>query len=162
MKCYNHPEREAVASCQNCGKALCKECADKYQPCLCDDCYKVLRQKEIDDLKSARKRLIKTFVISCVLVVICAIITISEGKESFPWIISLIAFFIPWGWNYANLLGLTWFFSFNPGGFILMLLVYLFRAIVSAVIGVFCFIAAVIKFTKIKKAEKTVEIEMGV
>jgi len=26
MKCYNHPEREAVAVCRACGKAVCQEC----------------------------------------------------------------------------------------------------------------------------------------
>ena len=26
MKCYNHPEREAVAECRACGKAVCQEC----------------------------------------------------------------------------------------------------------------------------------------
>lgn len=29
MKCFNHTEREAVATCQKCGKSLCKECAGK-------------------------------------------------------------------------------------------------------------------------------------
>ncbi len=38
MKCFNHPEREAVATCQKCGKGLCKECAEKHTPCLCDSC----------------------------------------------------------------------------------------------------------------------------
>lgn len=55
MKCYFHPEKDAVATCQNCGKSLCKECAEKYHPCLCDDCYKILRQQEIDNLKEAEK-----------------------------------------------------------------------------------------------------------
>ncbi len=27
MKCYNHPEADAVALCRNCGKALCMNCA---------------------------------------------------------------------------------------------------------------------------------------
>ena len=28
MKCYNHPERDAVGVCVGCGKAaVCKECA---------------------------------------------------------------------------------------------------------------------------------------
>ncbi len=27
MKCYNHPETDAVAICKSCGKALCHECA---------------------------------------------------------------------------------------------------------------------------------------
>ena len=38
MKCFNHPEREAVATCQKCGKGLCRECAEKYTPCMCESC----------------------------------------------------------------------------------------------------------------------------
>ena len=40
MTCANHPERERVAFCQNCGKALCQECARTVgtavfcEPCL--------------------------------------------------------------------------------------------------------------------------------
>lgn len=45
MKCFNHEDREAVATCQRCGKGLCKECASKYTPCLCDDCFEAI-QKE--------------------------------------------------------------------------------------------------------------------
>lgn len=35
MKCFSHEDRDAVAYCQHCGKALCRECAEKYTPCLC-------------------------------------------------------------------------------------------------------------------------------
>jgi hypothetical protein len=40
MNCANHPDRERVAFCQNCGKALCQECARTVgtavfcEPCL--------------------------------------------------------------------------------------------------------------------------------
>src|SRR5258707_4253597 len=40
MNCANHPERERVAFCQNCGKPLCQECARTVgsavfcEPCL--------------------------------------------------------------------------------------------------------------------------------
>jgi len=27
MKCYYHPEVEAVATCSNCGKAICQTCS---------------------------------------------------------------------------------------------------------------------------------------
>jgi len=27
MKCFNHPEKDAVGICKNCNKGLCKECA---------------------------------------------------------------------------------------------------------------------------------------
>lgn len=39
MKCYNHQERDAVATCSECGVGLCKECADKHSPILCDKCF---------------------------------------------------------------------------------------------------------------------------
>ena len=38
MKCFNHTDVEAVATCVDCGKSLCKECASKYEPILCDSC----------------------------------------------------------------------------------------------------------------------------
>lgn len=38
MKCFYHQDRDAVAQCVDCGKFLCKECADAYSPCLCEDC----------------------------------------------------------------------------------------------------------------------------
>lgn len=37
-KCFNHPDQDAVATCQKCGKGLCRECAAKYMPCMCDAC----------------------------------------------------------------------------------------------------------------------------
>ena len=38
MNCYYHPHKSAVATCSDCGKGLCQECADKWNPILCDDC----------------------------------------------------------------------------------------------------------------------------
>lgn len=29
MKCFNHPEKDAVAICKSCNKALCHECASE-------------------------------------------------------------------------------------------------------------------------------------
>ena len=43
--CYYHPSRSVVAYCVDCGKNLCRECADKYQDNdgrsvhICDDCF---------------------------------------------------------------------------------------------------------------------------
>lgn len=39
MKCYNHNDRDAVATCMECGVGLCRECADKYESVLCDKCF---------------------------------------------------------------------------------------------------------------------------
>lgn len=40
MNCYNHPERNAVITCPQCGKGLCSECANIYSNHLCHECYK--------------------------------------------------------------------------------------------------------------------------
>ncbi len=39
MKCFYHVNEDAVGQCVDCGKFLCRECASKYKPVLCDDCY---------------------------------------------------------------------------------------------------------------------------
>lgn len=39
MNCANHPDRERVAFCQNCGKPLCQECVRNYgTSILCEQC----------------------------------------------------------------------------------------------------------------------------
>ena len=45
MKCYYHEDRDAVATCQHCGKALCKACASRYTPCLCEECARLLQEQ---------------------------------------------------------------------------------------------------------------------
>ena len=45
MKCFNHEDRDAVATCQHCGKALCKACASRYTPCLCEECARLLQEQ---------------------------------------------------------------------------------------------------------------------
>jgi hypothetical protein len=39
MKCFNHSEKDAVATCMGCGKALCHECCPSpaQSPFVCSD-----------------------------------------------------------------------------------------------------------------------------
>lgn len=159
MKCYYHPDRDAVSSCQKCGKYLCKECADKYSPCLCNECYNILRQEEKNELIESKKPFIKSIILGVVFFIVSMIIVSASGgmKEAgwFPF----VAFFIPFGWKYANLLGLTWFFNINAAGCLLMCFVYAFRATVAVICGIPCFIIALIKLKKISDAARSIEIE---
>lgn len=43
MKCYLHNEVDAVASC-SCGKALCRECAAKYDRPVCQQCAEIANE----------------------------------------------------------------------------------------------------------------------
>ncbi len=47
MKCYNHPEKDSVGSCNGCNKGLCKECASIFNVPLCKPCYIVDRASTI-------------------------------------------------------------------------------------------------------------------
>lgn len=53
MKCFYHEDREAVATCQHCGKALCRACASLYTPCLCVDCAQLLRDQQAEQARAA-------------------------------------------------------------------------------------------------------------
>ena len=47
MKCFYHPDREAVAVCSRCGKPLCKECAKEYKGKIyCKDCLEEIKKEE--------------------------------------------------------------------------------------------------------------------
>lgn len=156
MKCYNHQDRDAVATCTKCGKSLCKECADKHSPCLCDECYSQLREDELKNLQDAKKPFIKAIILGVVfLVAALFLVAAADGPAWLP----ILAFFIPFGWKYANLLGLTWFFNLNAAGCALMFFVYAFRACVAVIAGIPCFIIALVKLHEISKAAATAEIE---
>ena len=48
MKCYNHPERDSVAICKACGKAICHECAQESENGIAcqQSCINSLSKKE--------------------------------------------------------------------------------------------------------------------
>ena len=47
MNCFNHTQEPAVAQCSDCGKGLCSECAERYQPILCTPCFQKRKRSEI-------------------------------------------------------------------------------------------------------------------
>ena len=49
MNCFNHIDRAAVAQCSDCGKGLCAECTEKYEPILCTPCFQKRKDKAIWD-----------------------------------------------------------------------------------------------------------------
>lgn len=65
MKCFCHHDRDAVAQCSECGKFLCSECAEVWEPPLCPSCGKSISSY---NKSSAAASLILTailFVLGC-------------------------------------------------------------------------------------------------
>lgn len=162
MKCFNHPEREAVATCQRCGKGLCRECAEKYTPCMCDECAAQLQRnqqqqaqaKENDRkakykaaLVDTRSEFIKTAAIGVALgVAMVLIVANGYGTSSiFSYLVYLVAgFCIPFGWKF-----LTYLQSFLPiwiiGSFGFWFCYCVFKAFFSVFVGIPAFIYQLIK-----------------
>lgn len=138
MKCFNHPDREAVATCKKCGKGLCRECAEKYTPCMCEPCAaksqrdqqqqaqnkeEQRKQKYKDALVDTRSEFIKTSVIGIIVGIIFVwyqATQTTEGIDGFSDCVGtfFVAFCIPFGWKFFTylqsfipifLIGTWWF-----------------------------------------------------
>lgn len=151
MKCFYHEEKDAVATCQNCGKGLCKECAEKHTPCLCDECAENIKinqenekeQRRKDALIDTTSEFIVAIVKGCVAVLIWYLI-VNKAMDT-PFTISELGiFFLPFGWALF-----TYLEQFLPPIFLggVLLWIYLvLKFIVSLILGIPCFIYQVIKF----------------
>lgn len=109
MKCFYHEDREAVAQCVDCNKGLCKECASKYKPILCDDCYnsrveinaQKIEQENIDRAIERGtvtglfiRRTVITLVLSVILtfILVVALNDISDSGDKLMILIFILAF----------------------------------------------------------------------
>ena len=152
MKCFYHEDKDAVATCQNCGKGLCRECTTKYTPCMCDNCIKLLEEnKKIETIRKKQEALIDTksemisAIFKGVITVIISIIlfNLMETQKFETW--ELLFFFFPFGWAL-----LTYIEQYIPTIFvcsgILYIVIITFKIIFAVFLGIPCFIYQVIKF----------------
>ena len=157
MKCYYHEDREAVATCQHCGKFLCKSCAQVHTPCFCDECFALLSQEaqhqqqeaahqrraqSIAALADTRQEFFKT----CLLgIAVAAVLTLLYANGGGPHTLSEMlfvgcyCFFIPFGWKL-----LTYLQSFLPVTIFGTLWFWLFWICVKGMVSIFVGIPAFI------------------
>ena len=55
MNCYYHNHKDAVGTCQDCGKGLCRECMDTFTIPVCESCNSIrwanMRQTAMFELR---------------------------------------------------------------------------------------------------------------
>ena len=57
MECHNHPDREAVANCAFCGKAVCPECSMEIGGNIyCKDCINEIITKSFGEKETLAKK----------------------------------------------------------------------------------------------------------
>ncbi|MBR1832745.1 MAG: hypothetical protein IJ784_09985 [Ruminiclostridium sp.] len=77
MKCYHHPDRDAVAYCSQCGRGLCAECSDAHNPIMCDNCAQLAVQQLVDDYNEIiRKNKQKIRTIHIIIIVTTILVTL--------------------------------------------------------------------------------------
>ena len=108
MNCFNHPDQPAVAQCNQCGKFLCKECASKRTPVMCDECADLLQQSIQAEVQRKEKSENTVFIVSAVFFILQFFIvpgTLLSGNFAFlPFaLISCILWGgAPFGWVGLN------------------------------------------------------------
>ena len=83
MKCYNHPEIEAIGFCTSCNKAICDECAVDIQgKLLCRECIAAgkIRNQETTEITDNDKTM--ALLAHMLGLIVPLIILLSESKKN--------------------------------------------------------------------------------
>ncbi|MBQ2329836.1 MAG: hypothetical protein II387_03695 [Oscillospiraceae bacterium] len=87
MKCFYHPEEETVASCVECGKGLCKTCADMWQPARCDECAE---NKIAEERRELYRPLGLGIIIFFAFMVLAAVVCASKLVFRLSWAMAVV------------------------------------------------------------------------
>lgn len=170
MNCYFHPNEPAVATCKECGKGLCRACAGKYDPPLCDACFekliqrhenKVRRQKEeaIEELREDRQSDVKYLLISAITFVVGLVAGWVASGQLYTGIgIGLLTVVIPAGWSALNRITPDVFLILPVVGWAIFFFV---KLILSVAVGTYWapvkIIRTIIRVFKNKKQEQEID-----
>lgn len=73
MNCYNHSNEVAIATCIDCGKGLCDECARMYTIPICNACNFIR-------IKADKSSILKRWGISLGIAIILTIFFVQMGE----------------------------------------------------------------------------------
>lgn len=133
MKCYNHPNEDAIAQCQHCGKGLCQSCAQKWSPPICDDCQRGFINEELSSVNGELMLYVGLAIAGAVVGVLIG----STGKGITLFFIIIYAFSFPVyaaGWKWMNHITDSFALFATPVGWFIYLFI---KLMFSAAVGVF-------------------------
>lgn len=154
MRCYYHPDREIVATCTECGKGLCKECASKWDPILCEDCA---RERIADKRVALRRSISAGIVITALGLVVGIVGAISEGNLGY--VLGGIAYGymlggIPNGWKVLNKIQPNMFLFLPLIGWVIY---FLIKFSLAYFVGLVAFPVNIYRYWKGKKEADALE-----
>lgn len=129
MKCFYHPELDAVAQCEKCSKGLCNDCATKYNRPICESCAKKeLRAK----LSYYRMPLIVCAVLFAVVFIICSQQDL-QMYQTISYSLGIISLYV--GWKVFGNIGKS--YSVISGDGFTMLAFFFIKIVAVLLVGVF-------------------------
>lgn len=160
MKCFYHSDREAVGTCQTCGKSLCRECAEKYTPLSCDDCHREMiarsrneREKAKQDaLIDTKAELIKATVIGLIFgIFIVVFIGLQKDSHGAPMYkpLEIVQFFffgmgLPYGWALTSHF-MPLYYGLSEEGFFRAFILNILKLGLSLILGIPAFLYQIIR-----------------
>ena len=164
MKCYLHNDRDAVATCKQCGKSFCRECSDSMVRGLCSDCVAeenaYAEQEKVNAKREAlvdtKKEYLTTAIKGVIAATLWTFFIVSQQGFSFTELGTIfMVFTIPFGYRM-----ITYLESFVKVLLFLPIVVWVFyvvlKIIAAALLGIPCFIyQTFITFFRIKKIKES-------
>jgi len=127
MKCFSHPDNDAVGQCSLCGKGLCKACGSRFERILCDACATTHNRQIV------REMWIGLGITVAIPIVVTWILVSYKAPFGRSLIIGLLLAGTNWGWKF-----LSAHFPRMTGGSSNVWLVYLtIKLMASSFIGIF-------------------------
>ncbi len=78
MKCYYHPDQDAVGTCSQCGKAACRDCIEDIGGALlCKDCLAEARETAAVEQEAIAKKARRAITWSWILTVLGGLLAVS-------------------------------------------------------------------------------------
>ncbi len=153
-----HDDKAAVAQCAVCGVGLCKECAEKYEPIVCEKCASQVKK---DETKSLSRLFIYICVVFGAFAVLGVVTTIMSfftldflgGLEGLLGCLFLGWEFagIPSGWRAVSKLKLEFFLALPILGWVLF---FALKVMLAAFVGLIAMPIDVVKYIKSARSSK--------
>lgn len=136
--CYKHTKHYSVVNCNKCGRALCQECADKFNPPICTECAKAYS-------KDIKWSMIKNIALSIIFMIIGIVVIESPA--------GILLAGIPYGWSILNKMTPSMFLWLSWIGWIVYFAIKLVLAytigLIALPIMLFKWILEIVKVNKI-------------
>jgi hypothetical protein len=158
MNCFFHPEVASVVTCPDCGKALCKPCASKYEEPICDNCNEKRN-------KNDKKLIFRKYVPSIIMFIVGFILGFKYlGTEATDFgakiVLGLFLGWIVggfiWGWFVTR----TWFSTSTKIGFgmgVWDIIVLWFKLMCAAFVGPIALPFGIVRLIRDVKRSKQIE-----